>query len=271
MVAESSRQAGRLVFAAGPLSGATIVVTRPAATAQALRRRARSLGGTVVSLPGVILRRAPAAAATALRAAQDADVVIFVSPAAVRFAFALRRNLRFARHASVCAIGLATRRALLLRGVRQVAAPAADHQDSEGLLALPPLRGVRGKRVVIIGAPGGRELLAQALRSRRARVDEIHVYERLPPRFGRGRLAGLERAAAPLLTLISSAEVLGNLRERLPLPLYARLAAGDVIVSSARLAELARSSLFGRVHVAASPAPGDLLRAAIAALAQHRL
>jgi uroporphyrinogen-III synthase len=272
MAAQSSRRAGRVVFATGPLSGASVVVTRPAATARELRRRGRALGATIVNLPGVVLRRDSSPAATAgLRAAQNADVAIFVSPAAVRFAFALRRSLRFARHTVVCAIGRATQRALLRRGVRQVAAPAEDRQDSDGLLALAPLRGVRGKRVAIVGAPGGREQLAPMLRLRRAKVEEIHVYARRPPRFSSRQLAELEHAAAPLLTLVSSAEVLDNLREHLPLSLYARLAAGDLIVSSARLAELARSGLFARIHVAASPAPADLLHTAAAVLTRHRL
>jgi len=272
MAADSPRQAGRLVFAAGPLSGASVVITRPAATARALQQRVRVLGGAVVSLPGTVLRATSAPAMKAeLRAAQDADVAIFVSPSAVRFAFALRRSLRFAPRTRVCAVGEATRRALRRHGVRQVSAPPADRQDSEGLLALPELRALRGKRVVIVGAPGGRELLAQTLRARRAKVQEVHVYERRPPRFSRRQLAGLEQAAAPLLILVSSAEVLDNLREHLPLALYARLAEGDLVVSSARLAGLARSGLFGRIHVAASPAPADLLRTAAGVLARHRL
>jgi len=255
----------------GPLAGATLVVTRPSGSADALKRRIRALGGAALGLPGLRLQPAtdPALARRALDAARSSDIAVFVSPAAVRFAFALRPRLRFARGTVVCAIGAATARALARHGIRDALHPA--RQDSEGLLALPQLQSLRGKRVALIGAPGGRELLAQTLRERRARVTPVHVYARAAPRYRRAQLAALEHAPTPLVTLLSSAEVLDNLRASLPLDLFARLAAGELVASSERLAGAARASLFGNVHVAASALPADLVAGALAALARHRL
>lgn len=272
IVSSTPRATAHWRGATGPLAGATIVVTRPAASAQTLKRRIRALGGVALGMPGVTLRAAPddAAARAGLAAARQADVAVFISPAAVRFAFALRPRLRFARDTLVCAIGAATAAALRRRGVRRVLRPAR-RQDSEGLLELPELARLRGKRVVLIGAPGGRELLADTLRARGAKLAHAHVYARGTPRYRRAQLAALEHAPAPLLTLLSSAETLANLRATLPLELFARLAAGDIVTSSARLAAAARASLFANVHVAASALPGDLLAAACAALARHRL
>lgn len=262
----------RLIETVGPLAGASVIVTRPAETAAALRRRIRTLGGIALGLPGFALRASgePKSAKAGLVAVRDANIVIFVSPAAVRFAYALHPRLRFARGTLVCAVGSATARSLRRRGVRYVLFPP-QHQDSEGLLALPELQKVRGQRAVLIGAPGGRELLAQTLRARRARVAEVHVYQRVAPRYSAKQLDLLERTANPLLTLLSSAEALAQLRSGLPLHLFARLADGELIVSSERLAELARRSLFANVHVAASPSPRDLLDTAQMALARHRL
>ena len=261
----------RLLEAAGPLAGASVIVTRPAASAAPLRRRIRALGGNAIALSAIALRRVAdkAAAQAALRQTRAADIVIFVSPASVEFAFALRQ-LRFPRATRVCAIGAATARALERRRVRGVLFPH-ERQDSEGLLALPELQKLRGKHVALIGAPDGRELLAHTLRARRARVAEVHVYQRVAARFGPRQFATLELAAAPLLTLLTSAQALANLRAQLPLPLFARLAGGELIVSSVRLAEAARRSLFANVHIAASPLPRDLLTAAAQALARHRL
>lgn len=261
-----------LIEATGPLAGANIVVTRPAASAAALRRCIRALGGNPIGLPGSVLRAAPDTAALkrALNAARDADVAIFMSPAAVRYAFAAHPKLRFVRTTRVAAIGASTARALTRHGVKPVLRPLK-RQDSEGLLALPELRNLRGARVALIGAPDGRELLAQALRARRARVTRIDAYRREARPFSRRQLAALEQAPAPRLTLVSSAQTLARLRADLPLPLFARLAAGHLIVSSERLAALARASLFAQVSVAAGPAPQDLLNAACAALALHRL
>lgn len=262
----------RLIEGSGPLAGASVIVTRPAASAGALRRRIHVLGGKPVGLPGSVLRAAPdrAAIRSALMAARDADVAIFVSPAAVKFAFAALPKMHFSRKTRVCAVGAATARALRRRGIRDVAWPR-ERQDSEGLLALPELGSLRSRRVVVIGAPGGRELLAQTLRVRRARLALIEVYRREAPRYSARRLAALEQAPAPWLLLVSSADALAHLRAALPLRLFSQLAAGDIVVSSERLAKLARASLFANVHVAAGPAPADLLNAASAALARHRL
>jgi uroporphyrinogen-III synthase len=261
----------QLLEAAGPLAGASVIVTRPAASAAALKRRIRALGGNVIALPVISLRRAADidVAQAALRQARAADVVVFVSPAAVKFAFALR-PLRFSRATRVCATGVATARALTRRGVRDVQFPR-ERQDSEGLLALPELQKLRGRRVALIGAPDGRELLAETLRARRARVSEIHVYRRVPAALNARQRAALEQAPRPLLTLLTSTQILAALRTQLPLALFARLAEGELIVSSARLADAARRSLFGNVHIAASPLPRDLLATAQQALARHRL
>ena len=272
MATANPKFSANLLLDSGALAGASVVVTRPAATATTLKRRIRALGGQVVSLPGMVLHAAPGSTATraALAAAQSADVVVFVSPAAVRFAYALRPTLRFARTCLVCAVGAGTARALARNKVAKVVWPG-QRQDSEGLLAQLPLARLRGKRVVLIGAPGGREFLAKALRAQRAHVEHLHVYQRDVPQFSPRQLAALERAATPLVTLLSSTEALANLRQILPLQLFTRLAGGELIVSSERLAVAARASLFARVHVAASPAPADLLNTACTALAQHRL
>ena len=255
-----------------PLAGATVIVTRPAASASAVKRRIAALGGTALLLPGVGIRASedPVAARTALREARRADVAIFVSPNAVRHAFALLPALRFARTTQVCAVGRATARALTQRGVREVMWPQ-DRQDSEGLLALPRLMRLRRRRVALIGAVGGRELLPATLRARGALLQSIHVYRRAAPRWTRRHFAAFEHAASPLLVLVSSAEVIANLARGLANESFARLAAGECVVSSLRLARIARAAGFERVHVAASAGSDDMLAAAQSALAQHRL
>lgn len=261
--------------ATGPhfaLAGASIVVTRPADSAGALRRIVTRLDGSAVGLPGIAVRASGdmATARRALRGAQNADVVVFISPAAVRFAWTLLPRLRFARATQVLAPGPGSVRALRRRGVAD-ARSAPDRHDSEGLLSLAALHSVRRRRVALIGAPGGRNLLARELRARGARVEHISVYERTKPRLTPRHFAALERAADPLIVLFSSAEALTNLHALLPPPLFARLAAAECVVSSARLAEIAETSGFAHVHIAQSAAPAALVAAACNALARHRL
>ena len=254
------------------LAGASVIVTRPSASSTGLKQRVRALGGEAIGLPGLSLR-AVADAATArraLRLAQGAHVVIFVSPAAVRFAYALLPKLRFGRDICVCALGAATAQALRRHGVVEVEYPRTRH-DSEGLLALAALEKLRGRRVALIGAAGGRDMLPRELRARGARLECMHVYLRRPPRLDRRHHAAIESATAPLITLISSVEILVNLHAILPAALFARLAVGDCVVSSLRVAQAARRLGCARVHVAVSATSVAMLAAACAALARHRL
>src|SRR5690606_34007077 len=132
--------------ASQPLAGASVVVTRPAADADAFVRHARALGACAVRLPGTALRAVPAPAPP-----QPAcDLWVFTSPAAARHAFAGGLDIG---DAPAFAVGGGTRRALARHGV--TAAAPAERADSEGLLALPQLARVAGRRIALVGAPGG--------------------------------------------------------------------------------------------------------------------
>lgn len=258
-------------FSASALTGISCVVTRPIGTAATLLSDVRARGGVGVALPGLTLRETADAptARSLLRAAVGADCCIFTSPSAVRFAFRLEPGLQMGREAGVFGVGGGTLLELSRHGIR--ASAPTERSDSEGLLALPGLADVRGKHVALIGAAGGRELIAPTLRERGAQVESIHVYERGRPRLNRRHFEALARATDPLITLISSGEALLNLVALLPPPLLARLRHQILIVSSARLAVIAEDHDFEDVRVAASASADDLLDAACKALAQHRL
>jgi uroporphyrinogen-III synthase len=246
------------------LDGATLLITRPAGTGAGFARRIEACGGRSLRLPGLALR-AIDRDVPALRAIRARDFVIFTSPAAVRFAFAANGSQRF-RASRVFAIGSGSQRALHRRGID---AAVPERSDSEGLLALPALRAVRGQRIVLIGAPGGRDRIAPVLKRRGAEVAAIHVYRRVPPRLTRRHFEALAAARTPLITLLSSAEALENLVAQLPPPLLARLRGETLVVSSARLAGVARENGFEAIVQARSAAPADLLAAAAARLARH--
>ena len=245
-----------------PLAGTRVAITRPAGTGGALARRVRALGGTPLLLPGSSLRAAPDARAAreALRSALGCEVAIFTSPAAARFA----RQLGTLRgRAVILAPGTATQAALLRAGVRNAIAPA--REDSEGLLALPVLRNIRGRRVGIVGAAGGRGLLDRELAARGAEVIRAHVYQRSSARLDRRHADALQRnARKPLYVLLSSAEALANIVAYLPGDALRALLRGTAVASSARLAAAARKAGFARVMRARSAHAADML-AAVAA------
>lgn len=236
-----------------------LVITRPVGTGAALSRRVRALGGVPLSLPGLALRAAddPAAMRAQLREALAAELVIFTSPAAVRHAAALT-PLR--TRAIVLAVGQGTARALRQHGVKQPLCPA--RQDSEGLLAHPALQALRQRRVALVGAPGGRGVLRHELAARGARLREVQVYRRVPPRLDRRHVSALQALPRSARVLLSSQEALHNLCSLLPPPALARLCAATAVVSSERLAEAAGAAGFRRIVQADSALAEDMLAAA---------
>jgi uroporphyrinogen-III synthase len=244
-----------------PLHGNRIAITRPAGTGAAWANRVRALGGTPFLLPGSSLRATPdaRAARAKLRAALACDAVIFTSPAAVKFA---RRLGALRSQGAVLAPGTATQDALRRTGFRNAIAPA--REDSEGILALPVLRNVRGKRIGIVGATGGRGLLDRELVARGATVVHAHVYQRTPARLDRRHADAVRRSAhAPLYVLLSSAEALACILANLPEEARRALLRGTAVASSARLASLARKTGFARVLRAGSAHAGDMLAAIV--------
>ncbi|SEN43376.1 uroporphyrinogen-III synthase [Luteibacter sp. UNCMF331Sha3.1] len=243
-----------------PLRNVTVVITRPAGTAGPLARRVRKLGGIPVSVPGLSLRATEDATAVgvSLRRALEGDVVVFTSPAAVRFAADV---LPLATRATVIAVGRGTARALKTADVTDVRFPETS-QDSEGVLGLAELADVVGKRVALVGAPGGRGLLREALAARGATLDEIHVYHRVAPRIDRRHIDPLLKLGRRSAVLLSSAEALDHLRRALVAPAWRRLVQAVAVVSSERMRSAALDAGFERVAVARSALPTDLLTAA---------
>ena len=234
-----------------------VVVTRPTGTAAALARRVRACGGAPLLMPGLSLRGVDdAATRTALRAALGDDLLVFTSPAAVRYAAALA-PLR--TRAIVLAVGQGTAHALRRHGVL---AQAPSRQDSEGLLDLPAAQALHGRRVALIGAPGGRGVLREQLAARGARLREVQVYRRVPPRLDRRHFEAVLALPRSARVLISSGEALENLMHALPPPALVRLRAAVAVVSSERLAQAAHAAGFARIVQADSALAADLLAAA---------
>jgi uroporphyrinogen-III synthase len=244
----------------GRLHGRTVVITRPVGNGASLARKVRAQGGQPLLLPGLALRGVTdkAAARREWLAACEGEVLIFTSPAAVRYAVALAPPRTVAR---MLAVGQGTARALRRHGFTDVRAP--QRQDSEGLLALAELRELDGRAVALVGAPGGRGILRTMLAQRGAALREVHVYRRVPARLDRRHVDAVRRLPASALVLLSSAESWRNLASALPPDAVRRLCAATAVVSSERLADIAAAAGFARITQAASAMADDLLAAAM--------
>ncbi|MGE0079755.1 MAG: uroporphyrinogen-III C-methyltransferase [Thiohalomonadaceae bacterium] len=163
------------------LAGVGVLVTRPAHQADTLSRLIADAGGTPVHWP--TLEIAPPqdpAAADALDRITGFDLVVFVSANAVTQGLA-RLGKPLPADLQIAVVGDGTARALEEQTGRAPTLKPRDSFDSEGLLALPELQDMSGRRVLIVRGEGGRELLAQTLRERGAEVEYAAVYRRAIP------------------------------------------------------------------------------------------
>lgn len=187
-------------------------------------------------------------------------MVIFTSPPAVAAAAALQ-TLRARDAQSWLAVGAGTATALERAGIVGVRAPV--RMDSEGLLALPALQPITGRSVGLVTAPGGRGVIAQAMRDAGADLRRADVYARVPTPPSPARVARLMALPAPWLLPLSSGEALLRTLASLPPDAAARLREARVLAASVRLADLARDAGFNRIEQAKDARPASLLAAAL--------
>lgn len=236
-----------------PLASCRALLVRPSSGDTQLQEQLRAAGATVTHCPVMALepladvaeRVAELAAAVA-----EGGLALFVSRTAA--AIALQQAPSWPVEGSYFAVGQSTA-GLLRAGGLEVAAPA-QQQTSEGLLALPGLASLAGRRAVIVAGQGGRELIAQRLAERGAQVSRCELYRRLPEPAG--QLAAQAALAECDLLLAHSGELLELLEPVAVKP--ARL-----VVPSERVARLAERLGYRQIAVAASAAASAMAAAAI--------
>lgn len=199
----------------GARAGRGIVITRPRGEAQRLATLIRDAGGVPLIYPAIEIADAPDPRAldAVIARLEDFDLAIFVSPSAVDKAMTRIRSQRAIPARLRCAaIGPGSVRALHQFGVSDVLAPLreAERHDSEALLALPPLRHMQGKRVVIFRGDGGRELLGETLRARGAAVEAVTCYRRARPGFDAAELTAAGERGEVAAIIVTSSEGLRN-------------------------------------------------------------
>lgn len=225
------------------LSGVKILVTRPRDQASHLVHEIEQAGGIAMLFP--LLEITPVQVSRSQVADVElADLMVFISPNAVKYGMAAIADRLPARIATV---GQGSAKALRDMGVEDVIVPT-ERFDSEGLLAMPGLQNVAGWRVKIFRGDGGRDLLGDTLTSRGAAVEYVSCYLRSKP-----PLDVRELSQADVYTVTSS-EALGYLWEVLP----QGLSGVPLFVPHPRIAELARLQGWTDVHLTGSGDEGML-------------
>lgn len=237
-----------------------VIVTRPAAQAQAWVRDLCERGLDAVALPLIAIGAAadPEVVRAAWETLPEHRLVVFVSPNAVeQFFAAAPEGARWPERTLAGSPGPGTTRELRARGVppAAVAEPAVDAPqfDSEALWAQLSARPWQGRSALIVRGDGGRDWLADTLRSAGARVELLAAYRRVasnPDAAQRALLAAAIAAPAQHLWLFSSSEAIDRLAALRPDLEAAAWHASQAIATHPRIAERARSLGFGAVHAA---------------------
>jgi len=194
-----------------------VVITRPAAQAQALARRVAAAGHEAVVFPLLAIDPLPdqSGLRTALAAASSYALVAFVSPNAVDAACAIRKE--WPHEVTLAVVGEGSRAALARHGITDanatIVSPANTRRtDSQTLLETLDIDRLRGGRALIIRGETGRELLGDALRGAGMEVQQLAAYRRSIPPLDEGRRLQLLRLLDSDSTwIITSSEALRGL------------------------------------------------------------
>lgn len=245
-----------------------VVITRPAAQAEALAQRVVALGREVVLFPLLDILPLPdqAPLQQALAELERYALIAFVSPNAIDAAFAARPD--WPHHLRLAVVGAGSLAALARHGITSenstIFSPANHARtDSQTLLEVLDLPALQGREVLIVRGETGRELLGDALRAAGAQVRTVAAYRRAAPVFTaerRDELNGLLRCQSDWIVTSSEAlrflmQVVAQLEEA---DAVAKMQQQRIVVSHIRIAETAQSLGFQRIVCAASGDDGLL-------------
>lgn len=244
-----------------PLEGKRILVTRPANRAGALAARIAAKGGKALRFPliDVFPPEDWRAVDEAIARLDAFSLAVFISPNAAAFVLGRLQTRRpWPAGLAAAAVGPGTAKMLSDAGIGEVIVPRGRY-DSEALLALDALQTERvaGRAVLILRGESGRELLAETLRARFAKVECVACYRRASPADGAFVVSLLRNNALDAVTL-SSSEGLRNLVQLLDTDAFGRLSALPVFVPHQRIAEEASRLGLRRVALA-GPTDGGLV------------
>jgi uroporphyrinogen-III synthase len=239
-----------------------VIVTRPAAAGERLHHRLIALGWDAVWCPAFDIGPAPDEqhARTVLRQLQHFDLVVFVSPNAVRASLALI-DVPWPSSVAIGAVGGATaaavRAEVSLRPDSPVIVPVGDAAGSEAFWAAWTESGLEAKRVLILRAQHGREWLGEQFSTAGAAVEVLPVYARVDHSLDRSALAVLQRSMAEqrrALVVFTSSEAVDALDRQLSVQASAAqwLRDGTALATHERIRDRLLDAGYRRVELTAA-------------------
>lgn len=229
--------------AATELAGLHVVVTRPRGQEQQLCELIEAAGGVSLHYPVLEIEDSPQQEQLSrqFQHLREFDLLIFISPNAV----ARGMNLINAQGGlpeglQTATVGRGSGRELKRILGREPDFVPASQFNSEGLLALPQMQEISGKRVLIVRGEGGRELLAETLRERGAEVEYAEVYRRSRPEVDNSALMHAWARNEIDIIVVTSGDGLRNLYDMVGQLGRQWLRKTPILVINERLVALAR-------------------------------
>ena len=246
------------------LYGRHIVITRPIGQAGKLSALIKESGGEPVLFP--LIEIAPLDDYQHFKQSildlACFDWAIFISSNAVQNGMPFVSQLSLPASLKFAAIGPSTAAELATFGIQNTLIPQGRF-DSESLLALPEMLAIKGQRVMIFRGVGGREVLADTLKSRGAEVRFAECYQRINPQMDLSALTVLDAQNALDAIVITSSEAMRHLLSMANNQTWLRTL--KICVNHARIAE-EPTQLGLNVHIAAAPGDEAMLACLIKAL-----
>ncbi|MEX0740034.1 MAG: uroporphyrinogen-III synthase [Pseudohongiella sp.] len=247
------------------LGGLNVLLTRPQLQSAGLVAAISAQGGRVCELPlieiaAVTDRDACEVIKNRILSLDQYHAAIFISTNAARIGLEWIDAWwpQLPTGLSAYAVGPGTARALLVMDWPVLYSDKG--VTSEHLLALPGLQDINGRRIALFRGVGGRELIAETLRSRGATVDYLELYHRHTPDYGSDMVLNMIRREQINVIVITSAQILDVLLHALHNDTSA-IASIPVLVPSERIRQYALSVGLTRVSNAGAADDETVLEA----------
>lgn len=250
-----------------------ILITRPIHQSHTLAEKVCAASGTPWLLPCMAIEPPQNMRALEQFAAEylTYDILIFTSTNAVNscrellLRYTTEPKNKTEPKLQIFAIGSTTANALLTLGLPVI---VADTFNSERLLTHPLLQSCQGKKIALLAGEGGRDLLLQTLKERKALVIKTSCYRRVPTNVDPTPLLTAWQAGKIHIVTATSAESLAALKNLLSQNGLNYLFNTPLVVLSERIRQFAALSWQQDIWVADN-ACEDSLFAAIVRCAQE--
>lgn len=203
-------------FDTKPLFGKTIVVTRARAQASVLTSKLEDLGASVIEASAIKTQPLPNTKEIdeTFVSLDKYDMLIFTSAEGVRYFFSALNerglDVRSLHHQKVCAIGSATAKALMDKGVLADVIPPNYQAESVVDVVVPMME--ENEKVLLVQPKIARNIIPEGLRNVGIHVDIVRLYETVQDTSSRDILRhALEAGQVDYVTFTSSSTVTNTL------------------------------------------------------------